>query len=103
MNTFRMGSTLMVVGLSNAIDFVPPANCNGGFFKIQSGAGTLYLASSYSQIVGATMYSVGATEIVQFEGPARFFLGAAGATMVVSVGLKFSSYQGITQSPIAGG
>ena len=103
MNTFRMGSTLMVVGLSNAISFDPPPACNGGFFKINSGSGTLYVASSFSQIVGATMYPVGATEVISFEGPARFFLGAASATMIVSVGLRFSNAQGITQGPIAGG
>lgn len=90
-DSYLLGSTLMVVGLSGAVPFLPPSGCNGGFFKIQAGGGTLYLASSFSQAVGASMYSVGATEKIEFEGPARFFLGAAGATMTVVVGLSYTS------------
>lgn len=90
-NTYLLGSTVMTVGLSGAVAFIPPSGCNGGFFKINAGGGTLYLASSFSQAPGASLYPVGATEVISFEGPARFFLAAAGATMSVSVGLKYSS------------
>ncbi len=90
-DSYLLGSTLMVVGSANAVPFIPPSGCNGGFFKIQSGGGTLYLASAFSQAVGTTLYSIGATEVIAFEGPARFFLVAGGATMIVSVGLSFGS------------
>lgn len=89
-DTYALGSTVMVVGLSAPAVFVPPAGCNGGFFKINSGSGTLAIGSGLSQAFGSTMYPVGATEIVSFTGPAQFFLYAASATMTVSVGLSFS-------------
>ncbi len=95
-NTYALGSTNMVVGLSSIAQFVPPNYCNGVFFKKLSG-GTLALASGLSQVFGASMYIMGETEIVNLTGPARFFLAAAGATTVVGVGLSFSD--GVSLQP----
>lgn len=99
-DTYSLGSTISVVGLSAAAAFIPPVNCNGVWFKINSGAGTLYIGSGISQIPGVTMYPVSLTEIVSASGPARFFFYAASATMTVSVGMSFS--RGLS-AVIAGG
>lgn len=96
-DTYFMGATQLVVGLSSAVQFVPPAGCNGGFFKIQSGSGTLAIIQSFAQssyianTAVATGYLVGSGEVIPFTGPARFYLAAAGATMTVSMGLSFTS------------
>lgn len=90
----------MNVGLSQAAVFMPPANCNGGFFKIAAGSGNLFIGNGISLTPGATMYPVGPSEVVNFIGPARFFLYATSASMTVGVGLSYS--QGLS-SPIAGG
>lgn len=102
-DSYIMGCTLAVVGLSSITAVNPGAGVNGGFFKILSGAGSLAIAPGLSSpgSWGATLYPVGATEIVSFSGPARFYLAASAATMIVSIGLSYSS-QGIS-SPIVGG
>ena len=101
-DSYVLGSTLAVVGLSSILQVSPGAKVNGGFFKILSGAGSLAIAPGLSSpgFWGATLYPVGANEIVTFSGPARFYLAASAATMIVSIGLSYN--QGIS-SPIAGG
>jgi hypothetical protein len=99
-NTYGIGSTVMAVGLSAAAVFFPPAFCNGGFFKIASGSGNLFLGNGISLTPGATMYPVSASEVVNFRGPSKFFFYATSATMLVGVGLSYN--QGLS-SPIAGG
>lgn len=102
-NTYRLGPTLVIVGLSAISDVNPPSGTNGGFFKILTGSGSLALAPGLSSpgFWGATLYPVGRNEVVGFNGPARFYLAAATATMIVAVTYSFSS-PGIS-SPIAGG
>lgn len=80
---------MVAVGLSAAMAFQPPANCNGVWFKQFSGS-SLFLGMGLSQTPGATMYMLGTSEVVTASGPARFFLYATGATSLVSVGLSFS-------------
>ena len=99
-NTFSLGSTLMNVGLSAAAVFNPPQFCNGGGFKVVSGAGNLFIGNGISLTPGATMYPVSASEVVSFQGPAKFYLYASAATMTVGVFLSYN--QGLS-SPIAGG
>lgn len=86
-----LGATLVVVGTGlSQTQLINPARAqNGGFFKIHSGAGTLailpFLGASFSM-----GYPVGATEVISFEGPAGFYLGAATATMTVALVQSFS-------------
>lgn len=100
-NTYRLGSTTMAVGLSSVAQFIPPNFCNGVYFKILSGAGTLAITNSAAgPLYSSGLYPVGATETINLDGPASFYLVAAAATMVVAVGVRYSS-NGMTQ--IAGG
>jgi hypothetical protein len=102
--TYRIGQTSMAVGLSAPAEFVPPAGCNGLWFKIHSGAGTLSIANGMSALWSATFYPIGANEIVSAVGPAKYYLAAASATMIVSVGLSYTSGGGSGGgSIIAGG
>ena len=90
-DTYFLGATQIAVATGiTATPVVPGPYCNGGFFKIMSGAGTLSIVptqgTSYS--LG---YPVGASEVVSFSGPARFFLSAATATMVVAMVPSYSA------------
>ena len=96
-NSYLFGSTVMNVGLSAAATFEPPRGCNGGWFKSASG-GSLFLGSGLSQTPGSNMYFMN-SEVISFNGPARFYLYATGATAVVNLGLSFT--YGMS-SPIAG-
>ena len=96
-DTYFIGSTLITVqtGITaTAVVFGPYVN--GGFFKIQSGAGTLAIVQTQGTSFNAG-YPIGAAEVVTFTGPARFFLSAASATMVVACAQSFS--QGISTAP----
>jgi len=101
-NSYVLGATIGVVGLSSILQVNPPLGANGGFFKILSG-GSLAIAPGLSSpgFWGATLYPVGANEIISFNGPARFFLAASSATTIVSIAYSYSS-PGLS-SPIAGG
>lgn len=81
--TYLMGATLINVGLSATVRVMPPSSCNGGFFKISSGAGTLAIVQGMSSISTAG-YFVAAGEAISMSGPAVFYLAAAGATMTVA-------------------
>lgn len=92
---YGLGATIIVIGLSATatVDLSATANVIGGFFKIQAGAGTLAIVQGASAISTAG-YLVGATEVVELQGPAKFFLAATGATM--SVGLVPRWSQGLS-------
>lgn len=87
---YNLGVTQVVVGLSATVvvDVLTVAKAIGGFFKIQGGAGTLAIVQGVSNITTAG-YLVGATEVVELQGPARFYLAAAGATMTVGLTVRY--------------
>lgn len=87
-DSYGLGSTVVAVGLSAPMQFMPGQNVNGVWFKYQSG-GSLFLGQGLSQTPGATMMLIG-TEIISAAGPARFFLYATGATALVSIGVSYS-------------
>ncbi len=84
-DTFQLGATNIVIGttVANNVQVFPGRACNGGFFKIASGGGTLAIVQS-SGVTYSTGYVLGSQEVVSFQGPATFFLAASGATMTVS-------------------
>lgn len=87
--SYAMGATILNVGLSATVRVMPPAGCNGGFFKISSGAGTLAIVQGISSI--ATQgYFIAAGEAISMSGPAVFYLAAAGATMSVALCQTYS-------------
>ena len=68
----------------------------------QIGAGTLWIGSGISQIPGASgaMLFVNSTlPRFEWEGPARFFLYATGASVVTNICFKYSSGM---SAPVAG-
>jgi len=87
---YQLGATLINVGLSQTAEIAAQACQNGGFFKIQAGAGTLAIVQGASSIYSAG-YPVGASEVVSFTGPARFFLAAATATMTIALVTSYSA------------
>jgi hypothetical protein len=87
---YQMGATQIHVGLSATVMVVTQPYQNGGFFKIHAGAGTLAIVQGASSIYSAG-YAVGATEVIPFVGPARFFLAAATATMTVALVASYSA------------
>ncbi len=88
--TYLMGATIISVGLSATVRVVPPEGCNGGFFKIQAGGGTLAIVNGISSI-SSQGYLVAAGESISTAGPAIFYLAAAGATMSVALVQTYSS------------
>ena len=89
-NAYLYGATAFHVGLSQTVQFSPPRGMNGGYLKIQAGTGTLAIVSGISAVV-PNGYVLGATEVFKLEGPANFFLAAAGATITVGVAMAFSA------------
>ncbi len=85
-DTYQLGSTLLVVGtgVANVLQVLPGRCVNGGFFKINSGGGTLAIVQGPG-VSFNTGYLIGTSEVVTFQGPATFFLAASAATMTVSM------------------
>lgn len=94
---YNLGATQAVVGLSATVvvelQKVPYAI--GGWLKIYSGAGTLSIVSGPSNIVSQGVL-IGATDTFEIEGPAKFYLAAAAATMTVGIGIRYG--QGLSSA-----
>lgn len=86
---YALGATLIAVGLSATVRVDAMAGQLSGFFKIASGGGTLCIVQGASSI-SSQGYPVAAAEVIQLEGPATFFLAAAGATMTVGFVPRYS-------------
>lgn len=95
-----LGATWALVGISAPVVVNSPAYAQGGWIQ-QTSAGTLWLGSGLSQIPGASgmMWINTTNRSFEWEGPARFYLYATGATVTAGIGFKFS--HGIS-SPILG-
>jgi hypothetical protein len=103
MFSYLLGATAFHLGNATAIPVMPPANCIGGWVQQNSlAAGTLWISPGVTISLGATqgMYVNTTNQPFEFQGPARFYLYATGATITVGLGFKYS--QGVS-SPIAGG
>ncbi len=81
--TGQIGATTLTIPTGfTGIQVLPDRGQNGGMLKMLSG-GTLALVQS--QGVSYTLgYVMNVSEVIQIEGPATFFLVAAGATSIVS-------------------
>ena len=97
-----IGVTTMAVGLSAMVQFTPPAKMVSGQFKIHAGGGTLGIMNTSSGAGTVGSYLVGASEVVELNGPAAFFLGATGATMTVGVLVRYSAGVSSTIAPFNG-
>lgn len=86
-----IGATQLNVGTSAgfALEVSAPAYVNGWKLKYVSG-GTLEIVNSGASIAFGTGYLVGTTELLEFNGPAKFYLKSTGATSVVHA-LMFKS------------
>lgn len=86
-----LGATWALVGLSAPLEVNSPKFAQGGWLQ-KVGAGTLWLGGGLSQIPGASGMMWLNTDSVpfQWEGPARFYLYATGATVVAGIGFKCS-------------
>lgn len=97
-DTFVIGGTRIALGLSlTPLLITPPVGSADGFLKWISG-GSLEIvsnnipgASIAGQTVAAIGYIVGTTEVVNLNGPASFYVMAAGATSVFGLRWHFSS------------
>ena len=87
-----LGSTWALIGLSGPTIVDSPAYAQGGWIQQQS-AGTLWLGIGLSKIPGVSgMFWINtAQQPFEWEGPARFYLYATGATVTAGIGYKFSS------------
>ena len=87
-----LGSTWALVGLSGPTEVNSPAFVQGGWIQ-QTSAGTLWLGQGLSKIPGVSgmMWINTTQQPFEWEGPARFYLYATGATVTATIGLKFST------------
>ena len=76
-----LGVTQIAIGLSATVQVTAQAYQTGWVFKKFSGS-SLAIVNGISNIASEG-YMVGDTESINVDGPATFFLAAAGATCVV--------------------
>ena len=89
--TYGLAPTLIPVAVAlTATPVYPPSGCNGFFLKYQSG-GTLAIVNALSGVTAVNGYILGTTEQINVNGPAVFFLNAAGTTSVAAVCFKRSA------------
>ncbi len=94
--TYQLGMTLFNVGSGvGALQIVPPRGCNGVYFGLASGQ-TWAISNSTGMSIGNS-FVLSATERLNFDGPATFFLAAGGATAVIGLVWKYSA--GFSQLP----
>lgn len=80
---YQVGVTQFTVGLSALLQVSAPRGVMGWQFK--NNGSSLAIANGTSAANGFSLgYLLGASEIIQLQGPATFFLAAAGATTVLS-------------------
>ncbi len=89
-DSYMLGATQMVIGLSATVQFVPSKFMNGMAIKIGAGSATLAIVSGLSAVASAG-YALGSTEVISVQGPSTFFLAAAGSTMTASIMVSYSS------------
>lgn len=89
---YVIGVTNLVVGLSAAVEFTPPAGMISGTLEVSPAAsgGTLAIVGNTSAGT-ADGYVLNALLPEYLEGPARFFLAATGATMIAQVMVRGSA------------
>jgi hypothetical protein len=87
---YLVGVSHIVVGLSQTVKVVPRAGVLSGFVSITAGGGTLALVNGISAISTAG-FRVSATDRIEMEGPATFYLAAAGATMTAAYVMRYTA------------
>jgi len=87
---YAIGVSLIVVGLSATVETKPRAGVQSGFLRIQAGGGTLAIVNGASAISTSGFLVPAATD-VELQGPAKFYLAAAGATMTVAFVQRMSA------------
>lgn len=85
-----VGATSIVVGLSAIVTVSQSARCVRRTIFDFSGGGSIFIQNSATDTVASGIDISDQTPIV-FEGPATFYLSAAGATMTVRMIEEFSS------------
>lgn len=93
-DVFLIGTTRINVGLSAITTVTGRAFQLAGSFKIISG-GSLEIVNGPSTGWGAG-YLMGTSEVVNFAGPAQFYLAASGATVVVGLNWGYSAGTTVT-------
>lgn len=89
---FVLGVTRIPVGLSAIVKVSVGAYEQAGSFKILSGGGTLEIVNGTTS-GGAgwgTGYPLGVNEVMNFVGPATFYLASTSATMVCAFTVGYS-------------
>ncbi len=104
-NVYAVGSTQIAVGLSALIRIIPPAYAIATTIKIASGSGTLWVTPAPALGLGASLtgtaagsmitggYFLGALEVFNVGGPAKFYLSASGATVTAALIFGFTDGQ----------
>ena len=90
LNTHSVGATSIAVGLSAIIEVAHTAKCIKRTIFDFSGGGSLYPQNASTDDV-ASGIDISDNASFTFEGPAKFFLSAAGATMTVKMIEEFSA------------
>lgn len=80
----QVGATVLTVGLSGAVQFLPQAGQIGWRLKVLAGGGSgIAFMQSANGLTASQGYILG-TESFDIQGPATFFLAAQGTTGLVS-------------------
>lgn len=97
---FDVGQTALIAGVTNALLMVDPANTNGGMIQYVSGGSLLIMkapglqnglyGATYAAATLAAHYAAGKFWLMNgapfcYDGAARYYLAAIGATCVVQV------------------
>lgn len=85
---FLVGAKQVVVGASSVVEVNATSYQQGGILKKLTSV-TLAVTDGLSFGV-ATGYPIADSEVIQFYGPARFYLAAAGSTCTIAVMRAYS-------------
>lgn len=87
--TYAVGATQIIIGPSATITVAASEKQSKWLFKKFSG-GSLAVVNGASQ-VASSGYMLGNSEAISFEGPAKFYLAASGATVTVHFMQSFTA------------
>lgn len=86
--TYCVGATQITIGLSATVEIKPEAGQSKWLYKKASG-GSLAVVQGPSSVCSQG-YLLGNNEAITYEGPATFYLAAAGATVVVHAMISYT-------------
>lgn len=96
-NTYVLGSTALVIGLSGAVQVLPQPAQRGWILNVTSGGSSgIAFMNAAGQVTCSQGMLLPTTVPVTITGPASFFLAAQGSTAIVGLSILGSQGYSLT-------